>query len=99
MSAEETKHQANSGSCLSENGRTNLGFGDPLRTGDHGSISDPNSHGRNQPTDWPKCAHDMMEDFLTRCPGTHSRDDLVSSRGQATAEQCDPSVKVLILYN
>lgn len=99
MSAEETKHQANSGSCLSENGRTNLGFGDPLRTGDHGSISDPNSHGRNQPTDWPKRAHDMMEDFLTRCPGAHGQNDLVSSRGHATAEQCDPSVKVLILYN
>lgn len=97
MSAEETKYLPKSGSCYSENGRTNPGFDDPLSTGARSNISDTYSHGRNQPTDWKKHANDMMEDYLSRCPGAHGQNGQPSSRGQATAEQCDPSVKVCYL--
>jgi len=95
MSAEETKHLPKSGSCYSENGRSNPGFDDPLRARDHDNITD--SHGRNQPTDWKKYANDTMEDYLSRCPGSHDQSGQQSSRGQVAADQWDPSVKVCYL--
>lgn len=93
MSGEETHHLTESGSHHSENGRTNPGFDDPLSTGAHGNISDTDSHGRNQPTDWRKYASETMEDYLSRCPGAPGRNEQLSSRTQTT-EQLDPSVKV-----
>ena len=89
MSAEETEHLRKSGSGYSENGRTNPGFDDPLRTGDHDNITD--SHGRNHPIDWQKFAKDSMEDYLSRCPGNHGQSGQQSSGSQVAA---DPSVKV-----
>ncbi|XP_068731188.1 uncharacterized protein [Montipora capricornis] len=88
MSAEETEHLRKSGSGYSENGRTNPGFDDPLRTGDHDNITD--SHGRNHPIDWQKFAKDSMEDYLSRCPGNHGQSGQQSSGSQVAA---DPSVK------
>ena len=94
MSAEETKNLPvrNSGSCYSENGRTNPGFDDTLRTGDHDNNTD--SHGRNHPTDWQKYAKDAMEDYHSRCPGYHGQSGQQSSSSQVAADQRDPSVKV-----
>ena len=90
MSAEGTKRPPKSGSGYSENGRTNPGFDDPLRTRDH----DSDSHGRKQLTDWKKYANDSMEDFLSRCPGSHDQSGQQLSGGQVAADQGDSSMKV-----
>jgi len=97
MSAEETKHLPKSDSFYSANGRTNPGFDDPLTTREHGNITD--SHGRNQANDWKKYASDSMEDFLSRCPGSHGplKSSQQSSGGQDAADQWDPSMKVYYL--
>ena len=92
MSAEETKHLRKSDSCYSENGRTNPGFDDTMRTGDHDNITD--SHVRNHPTDWQKYANDTMEDYLSRSPGYHGQSGQQSSGSQVAADQWDPSVMV-----
>ena len=88
---------AESNSCYSDNGRTNPGFDDPLRTREHDNITD--SHGGNQPTNWKKYANDTMEDYLSRCPGSHGQleSSQQSSRGQDAADQCDSSMKVCYL--
>lgn len=97
MSAEETKHLPKSGSCFNENGRSNPGFDDTLRTGDHDNIT--GSHGRNQPTDWQKYANDTMEGYLSIMPGYHGQSGQQSSGGQVAADQWDPSVKVYRLLH
>ena len=48
------------------NSRINAGF-----DGSHGGTSDSFSHGGQQITDWPKEADEMLEEFLTACPGRY----------------------------
>ncbi len=92
MSGEGTHSVPEPGSHHGENGRTNSGFDVPLQT-----VTNTYSHGgSDQRTDWPKEVDKMMEDFLSRCPGTYGGSEQPSSRGQTTEHFNTPVCYLLV---
>lgn len=90
MSGEGTHSVPDYGS----HGRTNPGFDHPL-----GAAGTSSSHGGDpEKTDWPKKANEMMEDFLSRCPGAHGGNEQPSSMAQAT-EHDNTLVSYLTVYS